>query len=164
MENIISRGSTFGDFVTILTERSMQDVTVERSRVNFSTNAITRKIVQCYCVHRVVYTLYSFSTNVTPAYITRITRGESALYSSNWATLEQQVHTPLSPLLNVMYQVPYLLCKSLSGQSKYALPRTKEKRVVGNLCISLDKPNILWFQGWFITILYAKQETAVLFA
>ncbi len=27
-----------------------------------------------------------------------------------------------------------------------------------------DKTNILWIQGWFITILYVKQETAVLFA
>jgi hypothetical protein len=32
MENIV-RGPTFEDFVTILTERSMQDVTVARSRV-----------------------------------------------------------------------------------------------------------------------------------
>jgi hypothetical protein len=55
MENI-SRGSTFGDFVTILTERSMQDVTVERSEVIFTAIAIARKIVQCYCVHRGVYT------------------------------------------------------------------------------------------------------------
>jgi hypothetical protein len=44
MENI-SRGPTFGDFVTILTERSMQDVMVERSRVIFMAIAITRKIV-----------------------------------------------------------------------------------------------------------------------
>jgi hypothetical protein len=43
MENI-SRGSTFGDFVTILTEKSTQDVTVERSRVFFTAIAITRKI------------------------------------------------------------------------------------------------------------------------
>jgi hypothetical protein len=52
MENI-SRGSTrtFGDFVTILTDRSMRDVTVERSRVIFTAIVITRKIVQCYCVH-----------------------------------------------------------------------------------------------------------------
>jgi hypothetical protein len=61
MENL-SRGSTFGDFfVTILTEWSMQDVTVARSRVIFMAIAMTRKIVQCYCVHRVVYTLYSFN-------------------------------------------------------------------------------------------------------
>jgi hypothetical protein len=34
MENM-SRGSIFGDFVTILKKRSMQDVKVERSRVMF---------------------------------------------------------------------------------------------------------------------------------
>ncbi len=39
MENI-SRGPSFGDFVTILTERSMQDLTVERSQVIFA--AVTR--------------------------------------------------------------------------------------------------------------------------
>ncbi len=54
MENI-SIGSTLGDFVTILTERSMQDIKVERSRVMFYSHCHTRKIVQCYCVHRVVY-------------------------------------------------------------------------------------------------------------
>jgi hypothetical protein len=64
-EEYLSRGSTFGDFVTILTERLMQDITVERSRVIFTAIAITRKIVlQCYCEHRVVCTLYSFSTRV----------------------------------------------------------------------------------------------------
>ncbi len=52
MENI-SRGPIFRDFVTILTERSMQDVTVERFRVIFTAIVIARKIVQCYCVHRV---------------------------------------------------------------------------------------------------------------
>jgi hypothetical protein len=40
----ISRSPTFGDFVTILTERSMQDITVERARVIFTAIAITRKI------------------------------------------------------------------------------------------------------------------------
>jgi hypothetical protein len=39
MENI-SRGPSFGDFVTILTERSMQDLTLERSQVIFA--AVTR--------------------------------------------------------------------------------------------------------------------------
>ncbi len=67
MENI----STFGDFVTILTEKSMQDVTVERPRVIFTAIAITRKILQCYCVH---------IGTVIPA---DITKGESALYSNN---------------------------------------------------------------------------------
>ncbi len=43
MENI-SRGSTFGDFVTVLTERSMQDVKVERSRVIFTAYAIQEKL------------------------------------------------------------------------------------------------------------------------
>jgi hypothetical protein len=83
MENI-SRGPTFGDFVTILTERSEQDVTVEGSWVIFPAIAVTRKIVQCYCVHVVVYRLYVQlqSTTVIPA---DITKGESALYlySSN---------------------------------------------------------------------------------
>jgi hypothetical protein len=62
MENI-NIDPTFGDFVTILTERLMQDVTVERSQVIFTVIAITRKILQCYCVHRVVVkcTLYSFN-------------------------------------------------------------------------------------------------------
>jgi hypothetical protein len=45
----LSRGPTFRDFVTILTETSMQDVTVARSREIFTAIAITRKIVQCYC-------------------------------------------------------------------------------------------------------------------
>ncbi len=45
MENI-SRDPTFGDFVTILTEMSMQDVMVERSGVTFTGIAIARKIVQ----------------------------------------------------------------------------------------------------------------------
>jgi hypothetical protein len=78
MKNI----STFGDFVTILPEKSMQDVMVERSRVIFTAITITRKILQCYCVHRVVYlyTLNSFLTTVIPA---DITKGESALYSNN---------------------------------------------------------------------------------
>jgi hypothetical protein len=49
----------------------MQDVTVERARVIFTAIAITRKIVQCYCVH---------STKVIRA---DITKGESALYSSD---------------------------------------------------------------------------------
>jgi hypothetical protein len=47
--------STFGDFITILTERSMQDVMVERFAVIFTAIAITRKVVQCFWVHRVVY-------------------------------------------------------------------------------------------------------------
>ena len=34
-------------------ERSMQDVTVERSQVIFTAIVIARKIVQCYCEHRV---------------------------------------------------------------------------------------------------------------
>jgi hypothetical protein len=42
MENI-SRGTTLGDFVTILAERSMQNVTVERSQIIFTVIAITRK-------------------------------------------------------------------------------------------------------------------------
>jgi hypothetical protein len=52
MDNI-SRGPTFGDFVTVLSERSMKNVTVERSQVIFTAIVIARKIVQCYCEHRV---------------------------------------------------------------------------------------------------------------
>jgi hypothetical protein len=85
IENIC-RASTFGDFVTILTERSMQDVMVARSPVIFTAIAITKKIVQCYCVHRVVYTVQFPSKRVIPA---NITKGESALYSSYLDTLEQ---------------------------------------------------------------------------
>ncbi len=54
MENI-SRDSAFGDYVTILTERSRRDVTVERSQVIFTAIAITRKIVQCSCVPYIGY-------------------------------------------------------------------------------------------------------------
>jgi hypothetical protein len=77
----ISRGSSFGDFVTILTERSMQDVTVERFRVIFTTIAITRKlyIVTVYIEY---YTLYILSTTVIHANKNK-TKRESALYSSN---------------------------------------------------------------------------------
>jgi hypothetical protein len=78
MENI-GRGPTFEDFVTILTERLMQDVTVARSRVIFIAIVITRKILQCYCGNRVMYTVQFQSTRVIPA---DITNGESALYSS----------------------------------------------------------------------------------
>jgi hypothetical protein len=46
MENI-SRGPTFGDFVTILAESSMPDVMVEKSQVIFTAIAFTRKIIQC---------------------------------------------------------------------------------------------------------------------
>ncbi len=70
MENI-SGGPTFGDFVTIRTEASMQDITVARLQ-------------------------------------------------------STRVQTPLSPL-----------SESLCGQSKYFLRITKDKGVVGNLCISL---------------------------
>jgi hypothetical protein len=45
MENI-SRGPTLGDFVTIFTDTSMQDVTVARSQEIFVAIAITRKVVQ----------------------------------------------------------------------------------------------------------------------
>ncbi len=38
-------GTIYIVFVTILTDRSMQDVTVERSRVIFAAIAISRKIV-----------------------------------------------------------------------------------------------------------------------
>jgi hypothetical protein len=44
-----------------------------------------------------------------------------------------RVQTPLSPLLNVT------VGECLFGQSKYSLLNTKEKGVVGNLCISLDR-------------------------
>jgi hypothetical protein len=60
------RGPIFGDFVTILTESSMQDVRVEMSRVIFTAIAIRRKIGQCYCVHRVI--------------LADITKGESVFY------------------------------------------------------------------------------------
>ncbi len=57
MENI-SRGSTFGDFFTILTERSMQDVRVEKFRVIFIAIAIIRKIYSATVyLHRVVYSI-----------------------------------------------------------------------------------------------------------
>jgi hypothetical protein len=49
MENI-SRGPTFGDFVTIFTETSKQDVMDARSRKIVMAIAITRKIVQSYYV------------------------------------------------------------------------------------------------------------------
>jgi hypothetical protein len=49
-----SRDPTFGDFVPILTETSMQDITVARSREILMAIAITRKILQCYCLHRLV--------------------------------------------------------------------------------------------------------------
>jgi hypothetical protein len=54
MENI-SKRSTFGDFVSILTERLMQDVTAARSRVIFMAIVITRKNVQFYCVQYIGY-------------------------------------------------------------------------------------------------------------
>jgi hypothetical protein len=44
MENI-SRGPTFGDFVTIHSKRSMQDVTVAMPQIIFMAVAVTRKIV-----------------------------------------------------------------------------------------------------------------------
>jgi hypothetical protein len=47
MENI-SRVTTLGDFVTILTERSMQDVTVERSQVIFTVIAISNYKKNCF--------------------------------------------------------------------------------------------------------------------
>jgi len=65
MENI-STGPTFRDFVIILTERSVQDVMVARSRAIFTVVAITRKIVQRYCVQRVVYTVRFQSTRIIP--------------------------------------------------------------------------------------------------
>jgi hypothetical protein len=80
MENI-GRGPTFEDFVTILKERSMQKVTVARFQIIFMANAITRKIVQCYFVHRVV-TLYSVHFELTRVIPTDLTKGESALYIS----------------------------------------------------------------------------------
>jgi hypothetical protein len=52
MENI-SRGSTFADFVTILTERSMQDVTFERSRVILQPLPLQEKL------HSVAVYIYS---------------------------------------------------------------------------------------------------------
>jgi len=111
MENIC-RGSNFGDFVTILTERLMQGVTVVRSRAVFTAIVITRKIVQCHCVHRVVYTLYSFSTTVISV---DMTKRESALYSSNLATMEQPREYRPPSLPSVKYNV---LCKSLSQDSQ----------------------------------------------
>jgi hypothetical protein len=42
MENI-SRGPTFGDVVTILTERSMQDIKIEKSQEIFTAIVIKRK-------------------------------------------------------------------------------------------------------------------------
>jgi hypothetical protein len=65
----------------------MQDVTVARFQIIFLAITLlfslaitmTRKIVQCYCVHRAVYTVKFQSATVTPA---DITKEESALYSS----------------------------------------------------------------------------------
>ncbi len=85
MENISTLyriGPTFGDFVTILTERSVQDIKVEKSQVTFTAIVIRRKIVQCYCVHRVVVHC-SVSINKSDPCRHTITKGEYALYSSN---------------------------------------------------------------------------------
>jgi hypothetical protein len=51
MENI-SRGPTFGDFVTILTERSMQDVTVARSQIIFMVIGVHAKKCTMFLCHR----------------------------------------------------------------------------------------------------------------
>ncbi len=48
--NRSSLDPTFGHFLTILKETSLQDVTVAKSREIFAAIAITGKIVQGYCV------------------------------------------------------------------------------------------------------------------
>jgi hypothetical protein len=67
----ISRSPTFGDFVTILTKRSMPDVTVARSKKIFMAIAMTREIVPD--------TVLLCTATVIPA---EVRKGESALYSS----------------------------------------------------------------------------------
>jgi hypothetical protein len=52
MENI-SRGPTIGDFVTILTERSMQDVTVARSQIILMTIGIIQQSLRHLTAKRV---------------------------------------------------------------------------------------------------------------
>ncbi len=63
-------------------------------------------------------------------------RTEASMKDVTVARLQStRVQTPLSlpPLLNVTAG------ECLFGQSKYTLRNTKEKGVVGNLCISLDR-------------------------
>jgi hypothetical protein len=136
MENI-SKGPTFRDFVTILTETSMQDVTVARSREIFTAIAITRKIVQCYCFHRVVVI---FTVSINKSNPCRHNNGRICIIQqllSHLGTVKTIREYTLPSSSSIKCNVGYCVKVSLSGQSKYSLHNTKGKRVVGNLCISL---------------------------